>query len=107
MLDRMAAAFTGPSPLELSVRGMLLASHTHGTEGPMTIRQADSDDRINEVASDIQDLNTTVEELQNDLPSDIDPDSLDRLKNALDDAVDATDELEDQQDEADAFQPKE
>ena len=73
----------------------------------MTIRQADSDDRINEVASDIQDLNTTVEELQNDPPSDIDPDSLDRLKNALDDAVDATDELEDQQDEADAFQPKE
>ena len=73
----------------------------------MTIRQADSDDRINEVASDIQDLNTTVEELQSDPPSDIDPDSLDRLKNALDDAVDATDELEDQQDEADAFQPKE
>ena len=68
----------------------------------MTIRQANSDDRINEVANDIEDLKTTVEELQIDPPSDIEPDSLDRLGNALDDAVDATDELEDQQDEADA-----
>ena len=73
----------------------------------MTTSQADSDDPINEVASDIEDLKTTVEELQNDPPSDIDPDSLDRLENALDDAVDATAELEDQQDEADVHQPKE
>ena len=73
----------------------------------MTIRQADSDDQINEVANDLGDLKTTVEELQVDPPSDIDPNSLDRLKNALDDAVEATNELEDQQEEANTPQPKE
>jgi hypothetical protein len=71
----------------------------------MAIWQADGDDQLNEVAADIEDLKTTVEELQSDPCSDIDPDSLDRLKNALDNAIDVTDELEDQQDEADA--PKE
>ena len=63
----------------------------------MTIKQADCDDQINEVANDLEDLKTTVEELQSDPPSDIDPHSLDRLKDALDDAVDASEELEDQQ----------
>jgi hypothetical protein len=73
----------------------------------MTIRQADSDDRINEVANDIEDLKTTVEALQSDPTSNIDSGALDRLGNALDDAVGATDELEDQQDEADAPESKE
>jgi hypothetical protein len=73
----------------------------------MTIRQADSEDQINEIANDLEDLKTTVEELQNDPPSDIDPNSLGGLKNALDDAVDATDELEEQQEQADEPQPKE
>jgi len=73
----------------------------------MTTRQADSDDRINEVANDVENLKTTVEELRSDPSSDIAPGPLERLENALDDAVDATDELEDQQDEADAARPKE
>lgn len=73
----------------------------------MTTRQADNDDKINEVANDIENLKTTVEELRSDPSSDIDPDPLARLENALDDAVDATGELEDQQDVADAPQPKE
>ena len=73
----------------------------------MTIRLADSDDRINEVANDIEDLKTTVEELQSDPTSNIDSDALDRLENALDEAVGATDELEDQQDEGDAPLTKE
>jgi len=73
----------------------------------MTTRQADSDDRINEVANDIENLKTTVEELRSDPSSDIAPDPLKRLENALEDAVNATDELEDQQDEADAARPKE
>ena len=102
----MAAAFTCPSPLELSVHGMLFLPHSV-TEGPMIIRQADSDDRINEVANDIEDLKTTVEELQSDPTSDIDSDALGRLGNALDEAVGATDELEDQQDEGDAPLTKE
>ena len=73
----------------------------------MTTRQADNDDKINEVANDIENLKATVEELRSDPSSDIDPDPLARLENALDDAVDATGELEDQQDVADAPQPKE
>lgn len=73
----------------------------------MTTRQADNDDKINEVANDIENLKTTVEELRSDPSSDIDPDPLARLENALDDAVDATGELEDQQDVADTPQPKE
>ena len=73
----------------------------------MTTRQADNDDKINEVANDIENLKTTVEELRSDPSSDIDPDPLARLENALDDAVDATGELEDQQDVADAPKPKE
>ena len=73
----------------------------------MTTRQADNDDKINEVANDIENLKTTVEELRSDPSSDIDPDPLARLENALDDAVDARGELEDQQDVADAPQPKE
>ena len=72
----------------------------------MTTRQTDSDDKINEVANDIENLKTTVEELRNDPSSDIAPDPLKRLENALDDAVGATDELEDQQDEADAPEPE-
>jgi hypothetical protein len=73
----------------------------------MATRQADNDDKINEVANDIENLKTTVEELRNDPSSDIAPDPLERLEHALDDAVDATDELEDQQDVADATRPKE
>ena len=73
----------------------------------MTARQADSDDRIDEVANDIEDLKTTIEELQSDPQSDIDREALDRLENALEDAVAATDQLEDQQDDATAFPSKE
>jgi hypothetical protein len=73
----------------------------------MTTRQADNDDKINEVANDIENLKTTVEELRNDPSSDLDPNPLKRIENALDDAVDATDELEDQQDKADEARPKE
>ena len=72
----------------------------------MAIRQTDSDDQINEIADDLQDLKTNVEELQTDPPAHIDPDSLDGLKNALDEAVGATDELEEQQEQADAPPPK-
>ena len=73
----------------------------------MTIRQAGSDDEISEIATDLEDLKTNVEELQTNSPPDIDPGALDRVKGALEDAIDATDELQEQQEEANAPQPKE
>ena len=60
----------------------------------MTIRQAGSDDEISEIATDLEDLKTNVEELQTNSPPDIDPGALDRVKGALEDAIDPTDELE-------------
>jgi outer membrane murein-binding lipoprotein Lpp len=54
----------------------------------------DDQDRVDELASDLEDLNTTVEELQADQ---VTPrsDALGRLKTALDQAIEATDDLED------------
>ena len=68
---------------------------------------SDNDDKLHELASSMEDLKTTVEELEIDPPADVDPASLDRVKDALEDAVAATDELEDQQEEASAPSPKE
>jgi hypothetical protein len=52
-------------------------------------------------------ISRRIEELQTNPPPDIDPSALDRVKSALEDAADATNELEDQQEEANAPQPKE
>ena len=71
------------------------------------INLSDNDDKLNELTSSLEDLTTTVEELEIDPPADLDPASLNRVKDALDDAVAATDNLEDQQEEADAPAPKE
>ena len=73
----------------------------------MATRQPGNDDEINEIATDLEDLKTTVEELQTDPPADMDPDALDRIKGALDVAVDATDDLEEEQEDANAPKPKE
>jgi hypothetical protein len=71
-----------------------------------TVHASDSDEKLNELTSSLEDLKTTVEELEVDPAADIDPASLDRVKDALEDAVAATDELEDRQEEADAPPPK-
>jgi hypothetical protein len=73
----------------------------------MRTMHADGDEKLDELTSSLEDLKTTVEELQQDPPADVDPASLDRLDDALADAIAATDELEDQQEEANPLAPKE
>ena len=72
----------------------------------MSIRQSDSQDRIDEIADNIRDLRTNVEELQSEPPADLDTESLKRLRGALEHAVDASDRLEDDLEEIDPGQPK-
>ena len=59
----------------------------------------DDEDKINDLTSDLEDLKTTVEELQVDPRTNVDAESLQAVKAALQQASDATDEIEDQQDE--------
>ena len=72
-----------------------------------SMNASDNDEKLNELTSSLEDLTTTVEELEVDPPADVDPASLDRVKDALEDAIAATDDLEDQREEADAPTPKE
>jgi type VI protein secretion system component VasK len=74
--------------------------------GTMSTRHADDVDKVTELANDLDDLKTNVEEMQVDPPPDVDPRTLERVKGALDEARDATDELEDQQEESVAPEPK-
>ena len=60
------------------------------------------DDKINALTSDLEDLKTTVEELQIDPLTNVDPESLEAVKGALQQATDATDAIEDQQEESSA-----
>ena len=72
-----------------------------------SMNATDNDEKLNELTSSLEDLKTTVEELEIDPPADVDPASLNRVKDALEDAVSATDDLEDRQEEANAPAPKE
>ena len=60
----------------------------------------DDVDKINDLTSDLEDLKTTVEELQVDPPANVDAESLQAVKAALQQATDATDAIEDQQEES-------
>ena len=60
----------------------------------------DDEDKINNLTSDLEDLKTTVKELQIDPPTNVAAESLQAVKAALQQASDATDEIEDQQDES-------
>jgi hypothetical protein len=72
-----------------------------------SMNASDNDEKLNELTSSLEDLTTTVEELEIDPPADVDPASLNRVKDALEDAVAATDDLEDRREEANAPAPKE
>jgi len=71
------------------------------------IHASAGDDELNELTSDLEDLKTTVEEMEVDPPADVDPASLKRVKDALDDAAEATDELEERKEEANSPTPRE
>jgi hypothetical protein len=71
----------------------------HGLEAIMRNIPGDDEDTINNLTSDLEDLKTTVEELQINPPTNVDAESLQAVKAALQQASDATDEIEDQQEE--------
>jgi hypothetical protein len=55
-------------------------------------------DEIGELATELDDLADTVEELQADPPAGVNPEHLDALKDALDEASDATDDIVNERD---------
>ena len=57
---------------------------------------SDSSDKIDEITNDIDEMKTTVDELAESAPSPNAP-TLDRLKQALEEASDAADDLENKQ----------
>ena len=65
----------------------------------MNSEQHDKDDRVGELATDLDDLALNVEELQVDPPPHVDQAQLDTIKKALEEASDATDELINEQTE--------
>ena len=60
---------------------------------------SDSRRKIDEVATDLDDLTTTVEELEMDATTEVDAIELKRLQRALEDASDAADAVDDKMDE--------
>ena len=58
---------------------------------------SDASDKVDELANDLDELKTTVEELA-DAETTSNPKTLDALKSALEQASDAADDLEDEQD---------
>jgi outer membrane murein-binding lipoprotein Lpp len=72
----------------------------HRLEALMRNIPGDDVDKINDLTSDLEDLKTTVEELQVDPPANVNAESLQAVKAALQQATDATDAIEDQQEES-------
>ena len=55
-------------------------------------------DRIDDIATDLDDLKLSVDELKADPPLDVEPKTIDSLERALEDATEATNDLENQKD---------
>jgi hypothetical protein len=55
-------------------------------------------DKIDDVANDLDNLSTTVDEIKHDPPADVEPAAIDTLKHAIEKATDAVDVLENQKD---------
>jgi hypothetical protein len=64
-------------------------------------RTQDDEDKLDELTSGLQELKTTVEELQIETATGIDASRLDALRSALEDASDAADEIEQERDRDD------
>ena len=56
------------------------------------------DDKVEELSSGLEELKTTVEELQIETGTDIDPGRLEAVRSALEHASDAADEIEEERD---------
>jgi hypothetical protein len=89
--------FTETSLLELAIRAMLrVPSEEHTMARPQ-----DNDDKVDELTSGLDELKTTVEELQIDTATDIGAGRLEAVKSALEEASEAADEIEEERDSDD------
>src|SRR5262249_2606693 len=61
------------------------------------VMDPDARDKIDELTNDLDEMKTTVEELAEDPKASVDPQTLERLKKALEEARDAADDLENEQ----------
>jgi hypothetical protein len=61
-------------------------------------RTQDDDDKVDELTSGLDDLKTTVEELQIETATDIDAGRLEAVRSALEHASEAAEEIEDERD---------
>jgi hypothetical protein len=59
---------------------------------------ASNSDKIDDIADGLDDLKTSVEELAEDPPKDAHGETIRKLKDAIEKAIDTSDELEDTQD---------
>ena len=67
-------------------------------------RTQDDDDKVDELTIGLDDLTTTVEELQIEPATDIDPGRLEAVRSALEQASDAADEIEQERDTDDPIE---
>jgi hypothetical protein len=86
---------TFASPLELAFAGKIdgFIKAIRGWRGPMN---SDPDDTIREIVADLEDIHTSVEELQIDPPDGVNPESFEELETVLEQAAEIADELEEQ-----------
>jgi outer membrane murein-binding lipoprotein Lpp len=68
---------------------------------PGGLMASPQNDRVGEVASQIDELQTAVEELADDPPKAVESDTVDELKEAVRQAAEASEKLEDQEDVSD------
>jgi hypothetical protein len=61
-------------------------------------RTQDDNDKVDELTTGLEELETTVEELQIETATDIDPGQLEIVRSALEQASDAADEIEEDRD---------
>ena len=62
---------------------------------------ASDPEKVDEVADVIDDIKTTVEEIEDDPPAGVNPKTVRKLKDALEDASGIADDLEDEQERSD------
>ena len=90
--------FTKTSLLELAIRATLrVPSEEHNMA-----RTQNDNDKVDELTSGLDELKTTVEELQIEPAGDSDAGRLESVKSALDQASEAADEIEEERDNDDA-----
>jgi hypothetical protein len=89
-------------PLELTIRVTLRIL----SEEQTMARTQDDDDKVDELTSGLDELKTTVEELQIETATGIDAGQLEAVRSALEQASDAADDIEQERDSDDRLWPR-